>query len=55
MLVDFVPDVRPVDCVTLRYEYAPALRALGLLPEPWDRDRLRQRDRGEGFARPPAW
>jgi hypothetical protein len=55
MLVDFVPDLRPADCVTLRYEYAPALRALGLLPEPWDRDRLRQRDQGEGFARPPAW
>jgi len=55
MLVDFVPDFRPAECVTLRYEYAPALRALGLLPEPWDRDRLRQRDRGEGFARPPAW
>ncbi len=55
MLVDFVPDFRPADCVILRYEYAPALRALGLRPEQWDPDRLRQRDRGEGFARAPAW
>jgi hypothetical protein len=38
----------------LRYEYAPALRALGILPRPWwGRDRLRERDRGEGFAKPP--
>ncbi len=46
---------RPADTVTVRYEYAPALRALGLLSPPWDRDRLRERERGDGFARPPAW
>jgi hypothetical protein len=45
---------RPAERTVLRYEYAPALRALGILPRPWwGRDRLRERDRGEGFARPP--
>jgi hypothetical protein len=53
--VRFDAQPRPADTVTLRYEYAPALRALGLLPPPWDRDRLRERERGDGFARPPAW
>ena len=44
----------PAERIALRYEYAPALRALGILPRPWwGRDRLRERDRGEGFARPP--
>jgi hypothetical protein len=44
----------PAERTLLRYEYAPALRALGILPRPWwGRDRLRERDRGEGFARPP--
>jgi len=44
----------PAERTVLRYEYAPALRALGILPRPWwGRDRLRERDRGEGFARPP--
>jgi hypothetical protein len=57
VLVDFNPEPGPADCVTLRYEYAGALRALGILPRPWwGRDRLRERDRGEdGFARPPVW
>ena len=42
--------------VTLRYEYASALRALGILPAPWwARDRLRERDGGTGFAKPPRW
>jgi hypothetical protein len=54
-VVRFDAQPRPADTVTLRYEYAPALRALGLLPPPWDRDRLRERERGDGFARPPAW
>ncbi len=45
---------QPAERTVLRYEYAPALRALGILPRPWwGRDRLRERDRGEGFARPP--
>lgn len=55
MVVDFTPERRPSDGITLRYEYAPVLRALGLLTPPWDRDRLRERERGAGFARPPAW
>jgi hypothetical protein len=57
VVVDFNPEPTPADCVTLRYEYAGALRALGILPRPWwSRDRLRERDRGDdGFAKPPAW
>jgi hypothetical protein len=55
-LVDFDPEARPAEKTTLRYEYAPALRALGILPWQSTRDRLRQRERGEGgFARPPRW
>ena len=54
-VVRFDAQPRPADTVTLRYEYAPALRALGFLPPPWERDRLRERERGDGFARPPAW
>jgi hypothetical protein len=54
-VVSFVAEARPSDGVTIRYEYAPALRALGLIPPPWHRDRLAERERGEGFARPPAW
>jgi hypothetical protein len=57
MLVDFQPQASPADRLTLRYEYAPALRALGIFPAPWwARDRLRERESGEaGFARPPRW
>ena len=52
--VRFDAAARPAERIVLRYEYAPALRALGLLPRPWwGRDRLRERERGEGFARPP--
>lgn len=55
-VVRFDPQPTPADTVTLRYEYAPALRALGLLPSPPERDRLSERERGDGgFARPPAW
>ena len=44
----------PAERILLRYEYAPELRALGVLPRSWlERDRLRERDRGEGFARAP--
>jgi hypothetical protein len=56
-VVSFDPETRPAECLTLRYEYASALRALGipLLPE-WNADRLHQRERGDlGFAKPPAW
>jgi hypothetical protein len=57
MLVDFEPQSSPAERVTLRYEYASALRALGILPEPWwARDRLREREAGAtGFAKPPRW
>jgi len=54
-VVRFDAQPTPADVVTLRYEYAPALQALGLLPPRWDRDRLSERERGDGFARPPAW
>jgi len=53
-VVRFLAEARPCDSLVLRYEYAPALRALGLLP-PEHRDRLAERERGQGFARPPAW
>lgn len=54
-VVSFEPQAAPAERITLRYEYASGLRALGILPRPWwSWDRLRQRDRGqEGFARPP--
>jgi hypothetical protein len=52
-VVRFDPAPRPSDSIVLRYEYAPALRALGI-PADRVRDRLRERDRGEGgFAQPP--
>jgi hypothetical protein len=56
-VVSFDPEPAPAERVTLRYEYAAALRALGILPRPWwTRDRLRERERGEeGFARPPTY
>jgi hypothetical protein len=54
-VVRFDAQLSPTDILTLRYEYAPALRALGIFPPPWERDRLRERERGDGFARPPAW
>ena len=57
MLVDFEPEASPAERVALRYEYASALRALGILPAPWAaRDRLRERESGDaGFAKPPRW
>ena len=55
-VVDFQPQPAPVESMTLRYEYAPALRALGLLPRPAPRDRLAEREHGQyGFVQPPAW
>jgi hypothetical protein len=54
--VRFDAAAHPAERIVLRYEYAPALRALGILPRPWwGRDRLRERDGGDGFARPPRW
>jgi hypothetical protein len=57
VLVSFDPEGQPGERVTLRYEYRPALVALGLLPRQAPaRDRLSERDRAEaGFAPPPAW
>jgi hypothetical protein len=57
-LVDFDPQPQPGERVTLRYEYAAGLRALGIdvRSGPYARNRLRERDRGDGgFAKPPAW
>ena len=55
ILVDFEPERRPAERVTLRYEYRDALLALGILPRPWyGPDRLAERERGgDGFAQPP--
>jgi hypothetical protein len=57
VLVSFDPETEPSERVTLRYEYRPALVALGVLPRPVpSRDRLWQRDHAEpGFAPPPLW
>jgi hypothetical protein len=55
MVVRFDAQPAPADVVTLRYEYAPALQALGVIPPRRERDRLSERERGDGFARPPAW
>jgi hypothetical protein len=54
-VVDFHPRAVAAERITVRYEYARALQALGILPRPGSRDRLTQRDRGDGFARPPGW
>jgi hypothetical protein len=54
-LVDFEPESWPAERITLRYEYAAALRALGILPWQATRDRLEERDSGGGFAKPPRW
>ena len=57
MLVSFDPEPEPRERVTLRYEYRPALVALGVLPaRAPSRDRLWQRDQAApGFAQPPLW
>jgi len=57
VLVQFEPERSPSQRTTLRYEYRDALVALGVLPRPHtSRDRLAERDRGEGgFAPPPLW
>ncbi len=58
VLVSFDTEREPSQRLTLRYEYRPALVALGVLPRwlPPSRDRLWERDRAEpGFAQPPLW
>ncbi len=57
VLVSFDPESEPSERVALRYEYRPALVALGVLPRRVpSRDRLWEREHAEpGFAQPPAW
>jgi len=58
VLVSFDPEREPSERVTLRYEYRPALVALGVLPRrlPPPRDRLWEREQAEpGFVQPPLW
>ncbi len=57
VLVSFDPEAEPRERVTLRYEYRPALVALGVLPPRTSpRVRLWQRDQAQpGFAQPPRW
>jgi hypothetical protein len=57
VVVSFDPEPVAAERITLRYEYARALRALGILPpHRHDRDRLAERERGDGgFAKPPRW
>jgi hypothetical protein len=56
-LVTFDPESAPSERVTLRYEYRPALVALGVIPPPRrSPDRLQQREHAEpDFAQPPLW
>lgn len=56
-VVDFRAQAAAAEQVTLRYEYARTLRALGILPRPSPRfDRLSEREHGSlGFAPPPSW
>jgi hypothetical protein len=57
VLVSFDPESTPSERLTLRYEYRPALVALGVLPRVLPpRDRLWEREHAEpGFAPPPLW
>lgn len=54
-LVSFEAEPQPFERITLRYEYAAGLRALGIPVGPRYADRLHERDSGTGgpFARPP--
>jgi hypothetical protein len=57
VLVSFDPEATPSERITVRYEYRPALVALGVLPRRVaPRDRLWEREHAEpGFAQPPLW
>jgi len=58
VLVDFDPESDPAERLAVRYEYRPALVALGVLPRrvPPSRDRLWERENAQaGFAQPPAF
>jgi hypothetical protein len=54
-VVQFEPQKWPAQTIVMRYEYARALRALGIPHFATPRDRLAERDRGDGFARPPQY
>jgi hypothetical protein len=56
VLVSFQAEAQASQTLSLRYEYRPALVALGVFPRRAPQDRLRERERAEaGFAQPPAW
>jgi hypothetical protein len=57
VVVHFDAQPHPAERITVRYEYAGALRALGILPESRPhRDRLWERENArDGFAQPPRW
>lgn len=50
----FIAERAATDRLVMRYEYASALRALGIRIG-HERDRLRERDGDLGFAKPPKW
>ena len=55
-LTTFTAEPYATDQLTLRYEYASGLRALGIVPWRYRQDRLSQRELGTvGFAQPPRW
>jgi hypothetical protein len=55
-LTTFIAEPYAADQITLRYEYASGLRALGILPWRARQDRLSERDLGTvGFAQAPRW
>lgn len=60
VVVEFEPERRPAQRITLRYEYPQTLVTLGVLPPPRHaEDRLAERELGEfgkrGFASAPLW
>ena len=56
VVVNFEPERKAAERITLRYEYAEALLALGVELQPrYGWDRLAERERGSvGFAQPPS-
>ena len=52
--VEFMAERNATDRITLRYEYASGLRALGIVTR--SRGRVWEREQGQmGFAKPPRW
>jgi hypothetical protein len=53
--VEFTAERNATDRITLRYEYASGLRALGIITRT-PRSRTWERENGQvGFAKPPRW